>query len=1172
MKKTYAFLLLLTALLLGGVSPVLAQDDDLITFEVNAKSGDWTKANPARTWASAWASNSKDPEVTVVNTSGYNNMAFYNGTDIQFYTGIASTISAQSYDIKVSSGYKIMTVSFDFVASNAAGVSVTLGGQEAVENYSTSEAEHCELTDINENQVSFVCATLGTANYFANTSNFIITLAPLSELDKAWVEFHEVLSAYGEHDASEFPTGTQPGQYSEEAVNAYLAAVKAAFDTEDIDPEALTAETLNTLAQALKDTYQGILDSKNLTYSIPSGYYRFRTAMTYINTVDTGEKDADDNPVTEDQELVKYMYAYKSGDAIRVIWGTPEEGDATDAAAIIWRVDATDAVAENGAKIYDIQSGFDKGRFNDVTTSGAVTLSTTSENLMAIEPAMTEDDVTYVNFRVSTQAAGSTLYLHQGSHNNGRGVSGNVVGWSSSYSTTNGPAATEWILEKVEDAEAEAILAAYAPIRAREEFEAAYSTLKDEAVVALNKAKDFIIGEGVITSVDQLSSPYTESSEGSLEALLDGKANTYWHSSWSGGSVPNHTHYLQVELTEGEYDLLQMSITRRPVAADHVTVWSVYGSNDPDAEDDAWVKLATLDTPYGNNTETITAIPFQTQGYQFLRFYIDGTTRNYGYGHISEFQLYEAKVNPTSQYVLMGEVSKNLENVLNEQAEVAIADITEAQATALQEAYDAFMQKYVNPAQLREVIASVENIAAGIIVGSNPGYWKDASVADDLKKAVADAQAYDKAGVYVAEQSDAHISTLTKLGEAVKAAAIGVSTGKWYRIRFTKEEEAEQYGWDNTSGAPIVNDDEVETDEGLWGKFLTAADYEEIDGVNTVQPMEAEDARIGDNLFFDAEEDIEDPDLALFRFVAVGDSAFILQNKATGLFLRSTSGAAAVRHSIHPSLFTVKPIGYGQNVIAAKALDGTGHNNLHAQRLYNLLVTWNANEPGSRSAFFIEEAGDVAADYDGTEFLMDIKAGQLYSLCYPVPLSVTEGEGVLYTVNEAKGTTVTLAPIKGEAAAGRPVIYIMDSPSDYDEEAEANVVAFHHGYEVAAQPDTTYALKGTYETITEVGAGYIIVDQYHPNAFTVTRNLMGGTVNGNTAYIASDEKVQVGSDITIEIPEGAEDGINTAIQNVTRTGVIYTLDGRVTGHGNLNSLSKLGRGVYILNGTKVTVK
>jgi hypothetical protein len=495
--------------------------------------------------------------------------------------------------------------------------------------------------------------------------------------------------------------------------------------------------------------------------------------------------------------------------------------------------------------------------------------------------------------------------------------------------------------------------------------------------------------------------------------------------------------------------------------------------------------------------------------------------------------------------------------------------VTEEQAAALQAAYDAFVLKYVDPADLRQVIADVEGIADGITLGTNPGYWTDLKVADNLKKAVADAREYDKAGIYVAETSNALIQKLQDEGQAVRAAAIAVQTGKWYRFRFGKEETFEEQGWDLTAGAANVNADEVETDEALWNKVLTVADYKGEDGINYVEPIDAEDVRLGENVFFDEDGDITDPDMTLFRFVAVGDSAYMIQNKATGLFLKAAGTSGLVTLSVHPTLFNTQPIGFGFNAIAAKDLEGNKQNYLHAQRLYNVLVTWDAYTVGTRSALYIEDAGNVEDSYDGTAFTMDVNPGQFYTFCYPVDIDVAEDDGVLYTVTEAKGTKITLAPIVKGAPAGAPFIYINGETSDFDEtNEELTPATFHHGYSVAAEPDTLHALKGVFVN-TEVGPGYIVP---LGNTFATTRAFLGGSVSANTAYIASDEKVPVGSDIEIEISDVPADGINTAIAAVAKTGVIYTIDGRVAARGNLNTISRLPRGIYILNGAKVTVK
>ena len=165
----------------------------------------------------------------------------------------------------------------------------------------------------------------------------------------------------------------------------------------------------------------------------------------------------------------------------------------------------------------------------------------------------------------------------------------------------------------------------------------------------------YVLTTPLIKDCSQLSSPFTEPSEGDLCSLLDGDTLTFWHSIWSNGSVDNHTHYLQVELTEPVESPVVMQFTRRIQATnDHITRWSVYGSNNANADDSEWEKLTILQTPFKNNSETKITEPFSTKGYQYLRFYIDGTVgedvSNRGYGHMSEFQLYATQTVDAPKY------------------------------------------------------------------------------------------------------------------------------------------------------------------------------------------------------------------------------------------------------------------------------------------------------------------------------------------------------------------------------------------------------------------------------------------------------------------------------------------------------------------------------------------
>ncbi|MBO4800778.1 MAG: BspA family leucine-rich repeat surface protein [Bacteroidaceae bacterium] len=149
------------------------------------------------------------------------------------------------------------------------------------------------------------------------------------------------------------------------------------------------------------------------------------------------------------------------------------------------------------------------------------------------------------------------------------------------------------------------------------------------------------LGDALITSIDQLSSPYMESSEGSWEGMIDEDANTFWHSVWSNGSVTPGIHYFQVEMPSGNYDAICFKYVRRNVSNDHTIQWSVYGTDNPDAEKEECTLITNVQTPFSNTTETLISPPFNPGSWTYLRFYSEEQYPNSrGYFHVAEFQLY----------------------------------------------------------------------------------------------------------------------------------------------------------------------------------------------------------------------------------------------------------------------------------------------------------------------------------------------------------------------------------------------------------------------------------------------------------------------------------------------------------------------------------------------------
>jgi len=526
----------------------------------------------------------------------------------------------------------------------------------------------------------------------------------------------------------------------------------------------------------------------------------------------------------------------------------------------------------------------------------------------------------------------------------------------------------------------------------------------------------------------------------------------------------------------------------------------------------------------------------------------------------------------TNQYAMMGTVAKNLENIVAAISAKEDDALTVDDYNNLKAALDAFKEKFVDPAALREAIAGAEGSSDIIEVGTQPGFWPDKSAGEALDAYIASAKAYDESGVYSPAQSEEIINTLASLKEGIPEAAIKVEEGKWYRLRFGTEEEYAEHNWPTSGDEEDVDESGNVKNESLFGKYVVVASFESADGYNSVVQIAPDDVVLNNYVFLDADEDIVDKDMSLWRFISVGDSAYIIQNKASGLFIH---GDGNVRMSASPSLFEQYIVGYGQNAFFAKRVDGVELTPLHSARNYNILCTWGGNSTnggwrgygdsdGRRGCFYVEEVEDVEGSYDGTAFNISAVPGTVTSYCFPTEV---EGENGMYTLLSAEtteeGINVTLCPIK-KAAAGEPFIFVTEG--EYDSEAEAELYPFTHGYDIVTEASAKNNLIGTLYGAT-VGKGVITISN---NQFSVTKS-PSATVGECQAYITNGEDV-FNEKLTVSFvidPEG--DGIQAALENVARTGAIYTIDGRlVTKKGNINSLRQ--KGIYIVNGMKVIVK
>lgn len=1063
---------------------------------------------------------------------------------------------------------------------------------------------------------------------FTETTPEEVAAGELSKKVETYAERYEYF--FGEFAVSHTIDATAFG-------DAYDKA--SSYDPSSPEYEGMTAADIEKLGTDLDQAWEALMAST--VRNVVPGYYYVRSALPfeYIEeqTIE-GEEDPDTGIAEEITIPGRYPKngLYVSGTNLK--WGEIDETKAE----YIWKVEA----GEDGQFILKSATGT---QVANVATSAPVTMAkeanpvtityagfTTLENYDDVEA-----DAPVFDIRPANQE-GNSEYLHAGGHGYNaserlaKGKGGNVVGWSPGYNaSTLIPGATEWIFVKVDDEVAEElingpIIKVTTMIEAANDIAAKYPAQK---TIAQDIASNVDTEHPLITEPTQFYSPYTtddKQCDGDPDAvypfLLDGNINTYWHSAWEGGKLDNGVHYLQVsdvEVSEGQ--LVALVMTRRPVSNDHITQMSVWGydENDEAIEKEDGELLAEFSMPFKSNNEEITTVPFDTKGHAVLRFYVESTygsqESNRGYWHCSEFQLYPATVGQvatTSQaQVRTAEIAAmdaavekwnegeySLETVSDPAQEPFATDYK-----ALMTASEAWSAVYVDPAALRAAMATVPT-STMFVQGNNPGQWKELPA---IATAKANAEAYDNSGAYTPEKSAAMIESLTKGLEDAYEAANPVETGKWYRIKFPTEAQYEAYGWNKTGAQANINENigtDVELSPALFGKTVAVASYdteaqsytdEDGDEVTLTQYLIRnrnfeKEAMVNATLHFMNAADIE-ADMDLFRFVALGDTAYAIQNKATGLYLNQSAATGSVRLSVQPTAWTTKAIGAGASAIkGVSVFSNANRNYLHAQRDINMLVTWTTNTVNTNSNLLIEEVEAVSSETFPTEITFSVWAGGIHTMCYPVELTPNAEDGSIYTVknvsidDEDEYVTVELNEYEAgyTLQAGEPFIYI--SADDYkpfdnrkyldEDQTDENPDYFIDGWKnirmtykpgLIKNAGEKNMLKGCFELAPIGGKGNIYAKA---NGAGFAGNTgANDNFTANTAVIMMEEALTTKqmSNYTFDYEEKAPTTkVNDALAKISKKGEIYTLDGKFCG----TSLRGLGRGIYIVNGVKVILK
>ena len=664
---------------------------------------------------------------------------------------------------------------------------------------------------------------------------------------------------------------------------------------------------------------------------------------------------------------------------------------------------------------------------------------------------------------------------------------------------------------------------------------------------------------------------------GGFTALIDNDPATHFHTTygtqpaWSdytdtgtGYGYPTTKHNLGCKLTQAVNNVFFVWTERTGTYHDTPVKIDLEVSNDGEN----WTNVS-----YGYNLYTLAGSggevsvgPFEfNDNYQYVRFATDGSARGKffnlagmdiltGVTYAKSCQL--SAVEPATRIALFGALSNG-----NKQAENdSISNIENLKAAIAQltDAYNAFVSTFVDVKDLKTAITRAKNALNGYVKSENTvGTYDTASDPDAVKSAMTEAESLIANVGYTQEEVDNAAKKIDEALAELYTHIIAPDPTKWYQIQFASEDEYTEFKFDADAEALIdrvvcVTQGQDETTKAPK-PYDSAEDV--IYGSAWLQSVPAENA-------WDV------PELTYFRFIAVGDSGYVIQNKATGLFVPNLGTSVKTNLSTVPGVFTVEWFGNGFVTLNTHSLfDGTtNNNNFHfgnsSDYSQYYIVGWNSGM-STKSAFHLvtieEEESVGSVNMTGTR-----------ALTIPESLKL-EGGANAYTakgkVVEEDGTTyIAMERVEGEVPAGMPAVIIPEDP-----EAAYTV---RLGTDFVSTEASTVGVQGTFVSRTMPDGSALLKAAEDKSLYWQPLSTVGMSSTANGIYldvanigqmpdVAKDE-----ADLLILVKDYSSTvSVDKIKTNVSGKHEIHTVDGVKLGVKPEN----LKKGIYIIDGKKVYV-
>lgn len=958
-----------------------------------------------------------------------------------------------------------------------------------------------------------------------------------------------------------YKAGTDPGCYDPALVTAYNDAKNEASAVLNVVGEIDNAKAKVAL-EKLEAAYFAIIKATEVP--ITANYYRIVSAFPGF---------------VEQQSIQKAINATTDG---HVNWASINNSDATMVWEFIDRQDGSWLLFNVGTGQYingtnGSQVGSPWYSLANDSTGNSIKFTSLGEGQFNV-------------FKPGVNA------MHAGNHNNGAGESGYVVAWNGGKNT-----GSSWTLQTLTEEE-------------KKEFEsiAEQSKLNAELLDIYNKAKakydigssftvDTVSANWLVTAEDLKNDSLVafsnathvdwngveQEGQGTIANLLDKDSLTYWNSVWTGAG-PKTGQYLQFKLNK-KVSSFAVFLHQRRGQGNQATQINFAVSNDT-TNANGWISVNSIkNLPSTAQTDT----RYQSAGidlygeYEYVR--VTWSAPN-GFTHFAGFHFEPATLDKNCQNVKIGEKADNLKKeIYNAGQLLAAKKATKEAIASLTKAFEEYSEKLADPTELKAKLDSIqkvyEKVATPSMLGNDgstvftegqPGVYTDQAKAD-LKAALDKVQDYitkcDANGDYTKDDIQTNLNDLNTAFATFKAsapkfeAASAEGPGKWYYLSASKHyfdvtgKEQDKSGEYLRNGKMYVNVNKVEG--GLNNATINVTGAGEL-------PVEDKYAQ--------------------WAFINLGDTAYAILNKGTGLYIGEKTGGNAGL-SVNPVAFKISEIGYATFILDGYRFNGDKTSPLHVQTVEEKAVFWNDYTLGSGSCFDIENTKTSTEDFgSGNNVELEkMVRGKLYTKCYPATTYVM-GDGFnesnniyqIATIDMEKGE-LTLTANKSANAAGEPFFYVCGTsfgmpaePTAADTTSFVVFVPALESIEFAQQPLESNGLVGNYYSGTKVVKGFGILRE-EDGVQTIGTTTANEQLGWNTAYIdaALIKNADQPGEITVKINGNLSTNIQEAI-NDAQTGPVnvYSIDGVLIKKNVKASeaIKGLAKGIYIVGNQKIAIQ